>query len=184
MVWLLSFLGLAGLVIPRLLLVVLGWVLPRLLPVVSGWVLPRMVLVLLPVVAVGERGGGYWWCVCACRGVFEVFSAMFFYMYENIAEFCLLGCSRHAGADDKKAQPARVTGGARESIRARNARRQEGAQVQQAGQAGSRRLLEQQAQTHARGKAAEHQGCSKYPPPGFFQRQAGSNHQGQAGTTD
>ena len=27
-------------------------------------------------------------------------------MYENMAEFCLLGCSRHAGTDDKKAQPA------------------------------------------------------------------------------
>lgn len=62
------------------LLVVLGWVLPRL--VVSG------------VVGV---------VVCLCLSVgFKVFSAMFFYMYENMAEFCLLGRNRHAGADDKK----------------------------------------------------------------------------------
>lgn len=27
-------------------------------------------------------------------------------MYENMAEFCLLGCSRHTGTDDKKAQQA------------------------------------------------------------------------------
>ena len=51
---------------------------------------------------------GWWvlWCVYACRCVFKVFSAMFFYMYENMAEFCLLGCNRHAGADDKKARQA------------------------------------------------------------------------------
>ena len=27
-----------------------------------------------------------------------MFSAMFFYMYENMAEFCLLGCNRHTNA--------------------------------------------------------------------------------------
>lgn len=38
--------------------------------------------------------------VCLClSGCFHGVSAMFFYMYENMAEFCLLGCSRHAGAD-------------------------------------------------------------------------------------
>lgn len=32
---------------------------------------------------------------------------MFFYMYENMAEFCLLGYSRNAGTDDKKERQAR-----------------------------------------------------------------------------
>lgn len=45
-------------------------------------------------VGVGGLWRARWWLlvVCLCLSVgFKVFSAMFFYMYENMAEFCLLG---------------------------------------------------------------------------------------------
>lgn len=84
-------------------------------------------------------------------------------MYENMAEFCLLGCNRHAGTDDKKAQQAQ--------------------QAQQARQAWEvvKSAKRQPAPRYSRhtGSASNRQAAYS-----FFQRQAGSNHQGQAGTTD
>ena len=71
--------------------------------------------VAVAVVASCARGGecraggivaglSYGLVVCLCLSVgFKVFSAMFFYMYENMAEFCLLG-----GCDECRAtEPGR-----------------------------------------------------------------------------
>lgn len=50
--------------------------------------------------------GGCWWCVCACRGLFHLFSAMFFYMYENMAG-CVMAGRVFGGAPSTQVQTIR-----------------------------------------------------------------------------